>query len=80
MRSEILRNLEVRIARLEKRASRPTVEKSLFSVNGESPETGKEILEVTDYHEDYREALEVAFNQGYFVGYGIEDIELVEKR
>lgn len=61
-------------------ASRPTIEKSLFSVNGESPETGKEILEITDYHEDYREALEVAFNQGYFVGYGIEDIELVEKR
>ena len=80
MKSEILRNLELRISRLEKRASIPTIEKSLFSVNGESPETGKEILEVTDYHEDYREALEVAFNQGYFVGYGIEDIELVEKR
>ena len=78
--SEIIRNLEMRIARLEKRSARPTIEKSLFSVGGESPETGKEILKVNEYDEEVRYALEVAFNQGSFVGYHMEDIELIKKR
>lgn len=78
--SEIIRNLEGRIARLEKQSARPTIETSLFSVGGESPETGKEILEVNEYDEEVREALEVAFNQGSFVGYHMEDIKLVKKK
>ena len=78
--SEIVRNFERRIARLERRSARYTIEKSLFSVGGESSATGAEILEINDYHEDVRDALEVAFNQGRFVGMHMEDIELVEKR
>ena len=78
--SEIIRNLERRIARLERRSARPTIENSLFSVGGSSPETGAEILEVNDFDKDVRDALEVAFNQGSFVGMHMEDIELVKKR
>ena len=77
--SQIIRNLESRIARLEKSA-RPSIETSLFSVGGESPETGAEVLEVNDYDEEVREALEIAFNQGSFVGYNMEDIKLVRKQ
>jgi hypothetical protein len=77
--SEIISELEMRVARLEKLA-KPSIERSLFSVGGENPETGKEILEVNDYDVDVRDALEVAFNQGSFVGYHMEDIKLVQKR
>ena len=77
--SQIIRNLESRIARLEKSA-RPSIETSLFSVGGEKASTGKEILEVNEYDEDVRDALEVAFNRGEFKGYHMEDIKLVRKQ
>lgn len=78
--SQTIRNLERRIARLERRSARPSIETSLFSVGGEEASTGKEILEVNEYHEDVRDALEVAFNRGEFKGYHMEDIKLVRKQ
>ena len=64
---------------LDKRKLEYAIETSLFSVGGENPETGKEILEVNDYDEDVREVLEIAFNQGKFVGFNMEDIILIKK-
>ena len=77
--SQIIRNLEMRIARLEKSA-KPSIETSLFSVGGGNAETGEAILEVNEYDEDVRDALEVAFNRGEFKGFHMEDIKLVSKR
>lgn len=64
---------------LDKRKLEHAIETSLFSVGGENPETGKQILEVNDYDENVREVLEIAFNQGKFVGFNMEDIILIKK-
>jgi translation elongation factor EF-G len=77
--SEVLRNLEMRIARLERQA-KASVEKSTFSIGGEKAITGKEILELNEYDPEVMEALEEALKNGKYDGYHMEDVKLVKKK
>jgi hypothetical protein len=74
-----LRELEIRVASLERRYKRrgATVESAIFSVGKGVPELGEEILRQNGYDPSVREALQIALDEGYFKGLMMEDIELI---
>ncbi len=55
-----------------------SLERSLFSVGGESAITGAEILSINEYSDDVRDALLTALHWGEFKGFNMESIELVK--
>ena len=86
--SEVLRSLEMRVARLEanlnKRAAWPTIEDSLFSIEGGKPATGNQIMK--EYRNQYKGvALEMGLEKAFFEGEhkgdrDIPKIKLVKKQ
>lgn len=83
--SEILRNLEIRVARLEGRAdgfrtagSRYSWMKSLFSVNGGRPSTGLAIFEENDQDPEITELLEEAIENGISNRFNMAEIVLIK--
>lgn len=63
----------------QQRNAGASIMRSLFSVGGEPAETGAEILEINEYSEEVRDALEVALTQGSFKAFHMEDIVLVKE-
>lgn len=78
--SEVLRNLEQRVARLEKQSAYPSIETSLFSVGGGKPMTGDEIVGEYGFLEA-GDALETAFMRGRSRGdRRVPEIKLIKKK
>jgi hypothetical protein len=87
MISSAIRQLGLRVARLERLASPPKgnpyyqktrqVEDAVFKVGGARPMLGADILKMNEYDPDVRAALEIALKEGFYEGHMMEDIELI---